>query len=201
MKHLGTIVRVATVALSLAVGSNALAAVQFTLSATSSSSSMGLQTYATRGGSAAVSMDVGSNLRVGLTHRQEIDAKEGYESSKNSAGDVTYTPFASSTKLISNSVDLTLILYTGQTFVPYIFAGGVWKSYHSVMYTSKGTQTLDVPFVGPLPNGGAGVMLPLSQKFSLRLTYTLSPGFAQNIDGSRANVLDSYTQLGITYQL
>lgn len=186
------------VAGALLTSQSAYGVVYFTLGGSQSQNNVPYQTYVSRAGSASIAVDVGEYFRIGYTHRQEFSNNYGY---KVSASDPSvYTEFLSQTKVVSNSVDLNIILYAGDLFIPYLSAGAVVKSYRSDMSSVDGTETASIT-LPPVPNLGGGVGVRLSRSFSLKLSYMVSPGVRQEPGGIQEGILDTYSQLGVTYQL
>ena len=180
----------------------AFAVVHFTIGGSQSQNNVG-QSVLSRAGSASVAVDLGEYFRVGITHRQEFSENQGYVEYRTNKGNYYLSPGV--TKVIANSVDLSVILYSGDIFVPFIQGGLVRKDYdfevtkesddgQIVVDTGKATQ-------GPVPSIGAGVGIKLNRSFSLKISYVASPGFVTLPDGELAAKLDTYTQIGITYQL
>jgi hypothetical protein len=161
-----------------------------------SESNAGYQKIVSGAASAGLSFDMGGYTRLGYTHRQEVDSTTGYQ--VNSAG-TGFVYFKKSSLVTSNSIDLTLILYAGDLFTPFVFGGVVSKQYATRIADSDGVESYSYPDMGP--QGGAGLGIRLSQKFSLKVTYTMSKGVAA-IPGQQAQeTIDSYTQAGISYEL
>lgn len=182
----------------LVASQSAFGVVYFTLGGSQSQNNVPYQTYVSRAGSASVAVDVGEYFRVGYTHRQEFSNNYGYKASTNDPS--LYSEFLSQTKVVSNSVDLNIILYAGDLFIPYLSAGAVVKSYSSEMSSIDGTESSRIT-LPPAPNLGGGVGVRLSRSFSLKLSYMVSPGVRQEPGGIQEGILDTYSQLGITYQL
>jgi hypothetical protein len=186
-----------TTLMTLFVGSSAAySAMHFTLGGSKSSANAGLQQIDEGALSGSVAVDLGSYLRLSYTHRQELSSTTGY-----SYDDETkeYSYARSTTHQIANSVDLIIILYAGELFTPYVFGGVVHKQYIMQTETKDGVQTAKMAV--PAPNGGAGVGIRLSQKFSLKISYTASPGVRQEPNREPERTIDTYAQLGITYSL
>jgi hypothetical protein len=188
--------------LLIAVSEPAMAVVHFTLGGSQSQNNVG-QSYLARAGSASVAMDLGEYFRIGITHRQEFSVNEGYVEYRTQKGQYYLSP--GTTHVVANSVDLTIILYNGDTLVPFIQGGLVRKDYDfevtkedddGQIITETGTATQ-----GPVPSLGAGVGIKLNRSFTLKLSYVASPGYVTMPDGELAGKLDTYTQVGITYQI
>ena len=145
-----------------------------------------------------MAVDMGEYFRIGYTHRQEFSNNYGFKTSTTDPS--TYTEFLSQTKVVSNSIDLNIILYAGDLFIPYLSAGAVVKTYYSAFSSIDGAESASIT-LPPVPNLGGGVGVRLSRSFSLKLSYTVSPGVRQEPGGIQEGILDTYSSLGITYQL
>lgn len=184
-------------------------AIYLTGSVTASQSNAGLQTHSSNGGSATIASDLGRYVRLGYTHRQDIQRSKGYVGETEDDCDFSKEDslarcldYDSNTHIMSNSVDLTLILYEGDVFVPFLMGGAVVKTY--TYQSSKAGEI--VTKVGPkstppLPNLGIGMGIRLNREFSLKLSYTASPGYVYTPDGKSRSAWDKNTSLGLTYQL
>jgi hypothetical protein len=186
----------------------ALAFVYVSISGSDSSSNGGLQTYGSIGGSASISFDLASFLRLGYTYKQEYQTANGFAGATSSdCTDIdnlnNCETYSSSTRQVANSVDLTILLYQGQTFTPFLLAGAIKKDYETK--TQTGTVESDVNYSQkiPQPNGGAGLYIRMTKDFSLKITYTVSPGqrLEDPISKKIDSVLDKETDVGISYQL
>jgi hypothetical protein len=166
---------------------------------TTSSNNVPYQTYEARGGSGSIAFGLGQYLRLGYTHRQDYKGNEGYNATV-SGDTVTFSYFINKTTETSNSLDLTIILYAGETFVPYLLAGGVVKRYDVAITQNNETRTGSYP--NPLePNLGAGLGFRLNQEFTLKFQYLVSPGKYQEPGGEEIGVWDRYSEVGLTYEL
>jgi hypothetical protein len=185
---------------------SASGAVYITGSVSSSTNNVGLQAISDQGGSASVAVDLGRYIRIGVTHKQDFQVAKGLITTDDSLStcDADHldncSEYSSRTHNISNSLDLTLILYEGDTIAPFLLGGGVMKSYEFV--TRKGdTETKDKAKVGPIPNYGGGLAIRLNKSFSLKFTYTMSQGAIMDPTGLTRPVWDRDTSLGLQYQL
>jgi hypothetical protein len=182
-----------------AVSSQAFSAVHFTLKGSSSSSNLGLQSQSTTTGSASASIDIGVYFRLGLTHRQDVSAQKGY-SQDGSTNNYYYSQ--TTTRLAANSVDFTVILYYGELWVPYIMTGLIKKEYLIESPLASGGTATSRYSLPPVPNAGFGVGFRINRNFSLKLSYTVSPGVTQPTPSSEVrSTLDKVTSVGITYNL
>jgi len=193
----------AAVGLWVGCSATASAVVYVTLGGSQSSNYVGYQTYQSRSGSASVALGIGEFMRLGLTHRQEFKNREGYfEEEAN--GTTTFSVFNSEDRVISNSVDLSVILYAGDVFVPYVSAGGIRKLYISDVVVDRGSviERSGGRAWGPIqPNLGVGLGIRLNQNFSLKLSYTVSPASTQMPGQEPEGILDNYAEVGLTYQI
>jgi hypothetical protein len=182
----------------------ALAEIYVTGSVSYSSSNVPLQTYESRAGSASLGVDILRYLRVGITHRQEQKVNSGWErpDSEEESATTQYSQFQNTTYIISNSLDLTLILYEGQFFVPYLSAGAVIKHYDYTVQKESEEKPGRLRYVTPpVPNLGAGIGMRLNRQFTLKVSYSASPGIYQEPNGVKRGVWDKYTSLALTYRL
>ncbi len=189
---------VAALLANLAVVPSALGMIHFTLGGSMSRNNIPYQTYLSRAGSASVAMDLGEYFRVSYSHRQEFSNTAGYRALESQPG--YYGEYLSATRVISNSVDFNVILFAGDLFIPYLSAGAVVKAYFSDISSVEGSETSSFTLPAA-PNLGGGVGIRLDRNFSLKLSYTVSPGLKQEPGGTRKEILDSYAQMGVTYQM
>jgi hypothetical protein len=181
---------------------SAFGVVYVTLGGSQSSNYVGYQTFESRAGSASVALGLGDLMRVGLTHRQEFQYREGFFEDTEAPG--TFGVFNSLSRVVSNSVDLTVILYAGDVFVPFVSAGGVRKLYINkvIVDRSGAVETDSSKQWGPIqPNLGVGLGIRLNQRFSLKLSYTVSPATTQMPGQEARAILDNFAEVGLTYQL
>lgn len=179
-----------------------------------SQNSMPYTTYESQYGSASIGVDIFRYVRLSLTHSQEFTVSKGYKdpdkdeanatdaASNDDPGDDTeLVTYASRSHVIGNSVDLQLIVYEGQVFVPYIMGGVILKTYKTVSQ-EEGKEDDVRELTMPGPNVGAGVGMRLNREFTLKLAYIASPGYAREPgDPEISTVWDRKVTLGITYQL
>lgn len=193
----------------LGVASIASAGMHLSLSGSQSSTHAGLQKIESGAGSASVAFDVWDYLRLGYTYRQEIASTGGYTEGKNADGGIprdadgnalTYVKFLNRSRVISQSLDLTIVLYAGDVFMPYVFVGYGTKQYDILNQTENQPDEHTRSNL-PSPNGGAGFGIRLSQRFSLKFSYTVSLGVKQLPGQVAESTLDNYTQVGISYAL
>ncbi|MFK7872962.1 MAG: hypothetical protein AB8C84_07290 [Oligoflexales bacterium] len=182
------------------------AAVHLTIRGNATDNNIGLVGQQSRDLSSSVAFDLGNYFRLGLTHREATTHKIGYESSTSDDTDtVTYQPINNFTRVSSNSFDLTVILYYGKLWVPYVMVGVVKKSYETQFLTSEGETTAFRTPTPALPNAGCGVGFRLNKAFTLKLSYTASPGLKiddpTTADAKPRAARDSYTSVGISYNI
>lgn len=186
----------------------ASAGAHLTLGGSSTISNAGYQKIESGAASGGLAFDLGEYFRLGYTYRQELAITSGYIEAKDdngvvikdAAGDTTYEKFLNKSRVVSQSVDLTIVLYAGDIFTPYIFAGIVNKSY-DIENQTEGEPVEHTRLSFPSPNGGAGMGIRLNQKFTLKLSHTISQGVKQ-LPGQKAEgTLDTYSQIGISYSL
>jgi Outer membrane protein beta-barrel domain len=188
---------VRTLCIASFFASSAQGAMRLTLSGSNSQSNAGYQKIESGAGSASLSLDLGEYFRVGYSHRQELSSTTGYHIKSTSD---QYTYFKSRSHITSNGVDLTLVLYNGEVITPFVFLGVTQK--HYVVSTTEDDGTTDtMDLTQPGPEGGVGLGIRLSEKFSLKLTYTMSTGSSQLPGYAAQGATDTYTQLGLSYAL
>lgn len=185
----------------LAVPSVSLAGMHFTLQSALSVNNLALTKQDSRSGSASVAFDLGTYFRIGVTHRQAISRKEGYVS-LSGAGSPLYIYNSEQFHLFANSLELTVILYYGRIFVPYLQIGIVKKDYLTISAIGDEPEAHSKVSVDPEPSGGFGLGIRLNSNFSLKLSYTISRGIRQvHPSLPPESVLDSYTSVGISYNI
>jgi hypothetical protein len=187
------------VTLGLTYGKSCQADVYFTLSGNTQNSNLIFQSVRSRIISGTAALDIGSFMRLGVTHRQKFEDNQEYVLiSDADPNNIIVENTKSSIHQTSNSLDLTLVLYEGALITPYINGGVVFKNYR-ITSSDADNKSVVLP---PQPSGGFGLGIMLSREFSLKISYTISPGMRWNPDRSRADrVLDNYTELGITYKI
>ena len=194
--------------ISLFLTEAASAFVSVGISGNSSSTHSGLEQSSDTSLSASVSFDLGSHFRIGYTHRQSWEKKSGLKIFDSNDGvSVSLENFSETTLSTIKSLDLTIVLYQGQLIVPFVFGGIAWKSYDVSEYSdTKGYRSYS-PETDPVWNAGGGLAITLSERFSLKVSKSFSPGKVYTFDSeqnaivSARRVTDAYTQVGITYKL
>lgn len=192
---------------------NAQASIYVSGSISTSTSNVPFQTFESRYGSGSLGIDLGRFIRLGYTHSQELSVTEGYRDPNGqsqtrgaASSDVVDTcescvATRSSTQVVGNSLDLQIILFEGQLFMPYITGGAIVKLYRFENLES-GQVTRNEGAVGPVPNLGAGLGIRLNKDFTLKLTYIASPGLAQTKGEELPHgVWDKRVTLGLSYQI
>lgn len=189
---------------------SAFSGVHFSLSGSHSTSNTGYQEVEAGALSAGVAFDIGQYIRLGYTHLQQLQAAEGLDcdegdpaSPSNSTDGFLHCPtFESRTHIISNSLDVTLILYAGDVFTPYVKLGAGPKMYR--IQSKKGSEPEEADSGSALSgNGEVGMAIKLNQKFSLRFSYAVSqgqkkePGEPEKVEPT----VDGAAQVGIQYSL
>ncbi len=181
--------------------SNTLSAgVHFTVRGSANKNNLGLSNQDERSLSGSVDLDLGSHLRIGLTHQEGYIHLQGYQYSRPSN---SYYLMQEKTHTIANSLDLTLILYYGDIFVPFVKMGIIKKRYLITYINDSTGQSQTNSFaLPPVPNAGVGLGIRLNTNFSLNLTYIVSPGIRQTYpDEDPQSVLDSSLSIGLSYQV
>ncbi len=183
----------------------ATAGMHLTLGGSNSVSNAGYQKIQAGAASGSLAFDLGDYLRLGYSYRQELSITSGYTEAKDANGVITddvYVKFLNMSRVTSQSVDLTVVLYAGEIFMPYVFIGIVNKNYEiDNQIEGQPVERIRLPMPAS-PNGGAGMGIRLNQKFSLKMSYTMSQGYKQlpgQLEPERT--IDTYTQVGITYSL
>ncbi len=184
----------------------ASAAIYVTGSVSASTTNVPLQSAQSQYSSASVEMDLGRYVRIGVTHGRDLQISEGYRPSDSTVSGCPSTTSCSkvisSTKITDNSVGLTLILYAGEVFVPYITGGGIMKTYTFETLEESGNREVRTGQTPPVPNVGAGLGIKLNREFTLKLTYNASPGQVQRPGETEPRgVWDKKTTVGLSYQL
>lgn len=188
----------AFVAFAALTAEPAQAVIYLSIGGNASQNNVPLSTYNSVAGSGSIAFDLGRYVRLGYTHRQEYQTTEGWA---KEAGSEEYVEFYNLTHVTANSVDLTVILYEGDLFVPYLLAGGVVKTYRFENRKGGVTEKSDPLTMPPVPNLGAGVGIRLNRDFTLKLSYVASPGYSQEPNGEIKGTWDKYSTLQLTYQL
>lgn len=153
--------------------------------------------------SVGAAVDVGTNLRLGVTHKQLFSSVDGMEK-KRLTNDYYNAP--GNAHVTANSLDLTIILYSGELLTPYLLAGFVFKKYEfeSTKEDEAGgiyVEQTTAPFQGPFPSGGGGLGLKVNRSVSLKFQYTITPVPVQNPNETTSHFAnDTDGQIGLSYQ-
>lgn len=161
------------------------------------------QEYKSSSGSASFSFDIGTYFNIGLTGRNQYSYAKGYEKDERT-NQIQYSETKMS--MTSYSIDLSIILYPGDVFVPYIFGGYVTKYLSSKKVygdPSTGNQAVIERNEGPVPDYqcGGGVGLRFSERFSLKYSVTFTPGTKLLSDGTGELTMDRYQSIGLSYKI
>jgi hypothetical protein len=181
----------------------ASAAVTINLSGSASKSTANLEKTNAHAVSANIGLGLGDYLSIGLTHRRSYTDNGGQKKGRNADGTAyVYIPFQERTEAITNSVDLTVIPYTG-VFSPFIFGGVARRDYYN-QFDYLGNRITSTQSLYPVPNYGFGVAIQLGQGFQLKITQTYSPGKETTIEDNvekEKEVKDTYTELWLGYKI
>lgn len=178
---------------------NLLAATHLTVRGAITKNNLGLNNQANNSTSLSIATDVGTFLRIGLTTRIAFTKLKGYTLQTDKE---TYSYNEETTKNTANSVDLTIILYMGTVFVPYMQLGIVKKNY-LIESRSGDEATVQTAYsIPPVPNAGLGLGIRLNNNFSLKLSTTFSPGVIQKTPSAEPKgILDNYSSIGLSYKM
>ena len=193
--------------------SNAHAQVTLGASYRSSGQAMGLTATSTTAYSFSLQIGLGAYVRIGLTNERSLSTEKGYKavcqtncdpqaiSADNPSASVLET-YKQTTSAVANSLDLTLVLYGGDVFVPYILGGAVMKTYKIVeSYGTISNESAPQTIYGP--NCGLGLNIQLHRDLSLNLRYTVSDTGIKTdpITGLSSRVLEPSSSFGIEYKI
>lgn len=188
--------------LLLTISAPSYAIVSIGLSGANSTSNFSLETQDSSIISANISLGIASFLQVGLTHRRSFQKKTGLKKQTLSDNTSLYYQFIDNTDIITNSLDLTVILYK-DVVSPFIFGGIAKRHYFTELETPFGKSSSSKA-MDPVPNYGLGLAIQVNSKFSIKITRTYTPGLKTDlVDGEERDqeVLDTYTQVGIGYRI
>ena len=164
---------------------NAYSYINFGVSGFTALSNVDLEKVNNNTISANIGFGLLNNLIIGMNHRRSYSNREGYKrnsyTDQNTNSDyVLYIPFSDKSETISNSINLTVVLFRGFTS-PFVFGGVTRKDYISkvTLGDQSSTQKFSMPIA---PNFGAGVSFKISRNFSFKITETLSPGLQTYFD-------------------
>lgn len=175
-------------------------------SLTSGNQSLLYKRNQTQSANASVEFGVGPYVRLGYGFEYGYSTEEGYSSEL----DGIFVPVDDSTIVSGHSIDLTLVLYPGEIFVPFIKGGGIHRQYDMRYvsgreYLTTGNKVY-VEYEDDMTTwqAGGGLGIKLNRQFSLRISYILSPGKRMPTDPNKSEadkVLDRKTSIGLSYQL
>jgi hypothetical protein len=176
------------------------AGTHFSIQGSANYNNLGLNNEDSRSACASIAQDLGKYFRIGVTYRQGTTILKGY---KLNPDNQAYGFYEQRINSVANSLDFILILYYGETFVPYVQLGAVKKDYLvkniGPVEADNTTQIYSLPIV---PSAGIGLGIKMSTNFSLKLSYTVSPGIKQTQpDQPPVSVLDSYSAVGVSYDI
>lgn len=187
----------------LSLSNVSYATISVGLSGSGSQNNAGLEKHKSSSGSVSLSVSLGAHVRAGVNYRVSKEKRNGLKTT-TSNNQVVYYNFNNDLDSVTYSTSLTLILYNGKVS-PYIF-GGIANKY----YTSEFVYETAVPVVHTtkyslekVPTYGLGAAIMINRQFSLKVSQTYSPGKFITIDPDgnevKSQPLDSYTQIGISY--
>lgn len=175
------------------------AGTHFILQGSANDSNLGLNHEDSRSGSVSIAQDLGNYFRIGLTHRQGLTTIKGYKANATNE----YNFYEQRIHSMANSLDFMVVLYYGEIFVPYVQLGAIKKDYIVRNFGPLASDNTVNTYALPMePSTGLGLGIKLSTHFSLKLSYTVSPGIKQvdpNLPPESA--LDSYLAVGISYDI
>ena len=205
-------------ALTLAFAAPAQAAVYLTGSVAGSTSNIEYQTYQSQYARASLAVDLGHYLRLSYSYSLENSNNNGYtdprtddelksanatraNANNDPTDDNNLVAYSTRSHVVGNSVDLQVVLYEGDIFIPYIMGGVIYKT--TTVVTEQDGKDPQVSQGGGLgPNLGAGLGIRLNRAFTLKLSYIASPGATrQPGDAEKKKVWDKKVTLGLSYQL
>lgn len=191
-------------------------AVYVTGSVSTATTNVALQRSESQYGSASLDMDLGRYVRIGYTYGVEVSRMKGYKDpTANESTGAADPEYCSNTcasvytneKVVSHSLGLTLVLYEGQIFMPFIMGGGMFKivTLDSVDIDPRDpSQLKHTRSITPIPGpyAGAGMGIRINREFSLKFTYQISQGMVRQLgDSEIKRVWDPKTTVGLSYQL
>jgi|GEM_PF-890357 len=201
-----TTVRIILVGLALLfTETQAFAAAQLGLSGYRSANQAGMQQSDSSLLSASLSFDIFTMLQLGYTFRNESVNSYGKRENESTS---KYVNFKDYRETLKQSLDLTIIPFTTQLVIPFVFGGIAQKTYifqgqAEDINDNEPFQTVIRPGEGGNPswvwNGGFGMKIPLSKDFSIKVTQTYSEGRKIDEEQKVKQVLDTYTEYSIVY--
>tara|TARA_B100001094_G_scaffold323815_1_gene375344 strand:+ start:240 stop:848 length:609 start_codon:yes stop_codon:yes gene_type:complete len=194
--------KVISVVFALTSQTEAFGTINFGISGAGSENNVGLEKHKSTSLSGSINLNLGSFFRIGYSQRQAFEDRGGLKTSQLDDGSIVYYEFKEKVQTITNSINLTLVLYNGRVS-PYIFGGVARKDYEitnavsNLLYTKNAT-------LYPVPTYGVGASIFVSRHFNFKMTQTWSPGVKITIkDNAEVEepILDSYLQVGINYAI
>ena len=178
------------------------AATQVSIEGDQTHNNTGLTTKSSGGIGGSLSQDLGSYFRLGLKFRQEEDHEVGFMEERDPTDKTKkiYYKINTTVKMSISSLNLFIILYNGEVFTPYIFAGVARIQYD--IHKEVDGYVSDDSFWIPSPTGGVGLAFRLSPKFSIKFTYSMRQGILYsdpNDKLSAARTIDSTFEGGLQY--
>lgn len=153
--------------------------------------------------SGQLEIGLGLNFRLSYTYRHANNLTDGYKEVVDAATKkILLKYYREDLQVNSHSLDLTIVLYNGQVFMPYIFGGAMYKQMIGQIVDGEEVSEMPTDWL-PVPNGGAGFGLMLNRDFSLKCFYEVSPGYLRSVSDPNKveRILDTYWTVGITYEL
>ena len=146
-----------------------------------------------------VEASLGVIFRVGYTLQIEDSKKDTYPYPDDDPNLRYYVRQQNTT----HSIDLTMILYPGDVFVPYVF-GGIQKHYVKytiIDYKSGASAEIKSP-MPPNPTGGFGFGMRFSRQLMLKFSNRWVPGHSRVPGEPKAkNVLDTEQTIGLSFEI
>jgi len=177
------------------------AAITLSVQGKYASTSQALNTSYTRGGGGSLELDLGSYFRVGFTHQQDRTDRLSYVPRSADPAPTDYQKIQVTERSSMSSVDLSLILFATEMFVPYIF-GGIALQQVATEYTIDDVYIGEQKGGGGAPTGGIGFVIRMGQRFSIRATNRWIPGERQETPYvEKSKVLDSQTTVGVSFKI
>jgi hypothetical protein len=195
----------------LMMSSSASAVVYVTGSVSADNQNLGYKKSSSKSGSASVEFGFTDYVRIGFTHEQMVQTIKGSDKKDEDAdGADNFKDVDDYTHLTANSFDLTLVLYNGEIFAPFLKGGLIQKSYTFRGIDEDSTDPTNPDYTEvsktyPTYQIGAGLGIRLNRQFSLRLSHMVSPGVeikpGDDEEKDAKSVLDRKTAIGLSYQI
>jgi len=143
-------------------------------------------------------------MSIGISHSQVNKITVG---EKERTGAQLNEHFEDRLKVVSNSFNLTVVLFSGP-ITPYIFGGIARKWYYYVYNYEFSTAGQDFEYTPDdngqknLWNAGLGFSIPVSYNFSVKIKRNWTPvELTDPITKDKKKVYDTYTEVGLTYKI